>query len=100
CRPVGCSCQSLTALARFPAPYGISRRRPNADGYRTDNSDNSALPIEGRMDKNCPICFGIGWVCEDYLDRAWSESLAAVRAGPKLGRLSGFNATPQALFSA
>ena len=69
CRLAGCSWQNLTALTRFPAHYGRSRPRPNTDRYRTDNS---ALPIEGRMDKNCPICFGTGWVCEDHLDRAWS----------------------------
>ena len=78
CRLASCSWQNLTALTRFPAHYGRSRPRPNTDRYRTDNP---ALPIEGRMDKNCPICFGIGWVCEHHLDRAWSESLAAVRAG-------------------
>jgi hypothetical protein len=22
------------------------------------------------MDKNCPICFGIGWVCDKHPDRA------------------------------
>jgi hypothetical protein len=27
------------------------------------------------MDKNCPICFGIGWVCENHPDRAWSDEL-------------------------
>jgi hypothetical protein len=24
---------------------------------------------------NCPICFGIGFVCENHPDRAWSEEL-------------------------
>jgi hypothetical protein len=23
----------------------------------------------------CPICFGIGWVCENHPDRAWDEDL-------------------------
>jgi hypothetical protein len=25
--------------------------------------------------KKCPICFGIGWVCENHPNRAWSEDL-------------------------
>src|ERR1700694_1689193 len=25
------------------------------------------------MDKKCPICFGIGWVCENHPDRAWDR---------------------------
>jgi hypothetical protein len=24
-------------------------------------------------DKNCLICFGIGWVCENHTHRAWSK---------------------------
>jgi hypothetical protein len=32
------------------------------------------------MDKNCPICFGIGWVCEKYPDRAWPGSRADATA--------------------
>ncbi|MDE5466040.1 hypothetical protein [Bradyrhizobium sp. CSS354] len=24
---------------------------------------------------NCPICFGLGFVCENHPDRAWSEEL-------------------------
>jgi len=27
------------------------------------------------MDKNCPVCFGIGWVCENHPDRAWHDEL-------------------------
>jgi hypothetical protein len=26
-------------------------------------------------DKHCPVCFGVGWVCENHPDRAWSEEL-------------------------
>jgi hypothetical protein len=33
------------------------------------------------MDKMCPKCFGIGWVCENHPDRAWSEELGC-RYGP------------------
>ena len=25
----------------------------------------------------CPICFGIGWVCENHPDKPWTVSLAA-----------------------
>jgi hypothetical protein len=25
------------------------------------------------MDENCPICFGIGWVCENHPDRVWDD---------------------------
>jgi hypothetical protein len=25
--------------------------------------------------KDCPICFGIGWVCENHPDRAWDKQL-------------------------
>jgi len=27
------------------------------------------------MDKDCPIFFGMGWVCENHPDRAWDEKL-------------------------
>jgi hypothetical protein len=27
------------------------------------------------MNKHCPICFGIGWVCENHPDRAWDKEL-------------------------
>jgi len=27
------------------------------------------------MDKNCPKCFGIGWVCENHPNLAWNEDL-------------------------
>jgi hypothetical protein len=23
------------------------------------------------IDPKCPICFGLGWVCENHPDRAW-----------------------------
>jgi hypothetical protein len=27
------------------------------------------------MENKCPICFGIGWVCENHPDRAWHAEL-------------------------
>jgi hypothetical protein len=27
------------------------------------------------MNPKCPICFGIGWVCENHPDRAWDDEL-------------------------
>jgi hypothetical protein len=30
------------------------------------------------MDKNCPVCFGIGWVCENHPDGAWHEELGCM----------------------
>ena len=27
------------------------------------------------MYKPCPICFGLGWVCENHPDRAWDKDL-------------------------
>jgi hypothetical protein len=27
------------------------------------------------INPNCPICFGLGFVCENHPDRAWSEQL-------------------------
>jgi hypothetical protein len=27
------------------------------------------------MKKDCPVCFGIGWVCENHPGRAWSDEL-------------------------
>jgi hypothetical protein len=27
------------------------------------------------MNPNCPICRGIGWVCENHPDRAWDSDL-------------------------
>jgi hypothetical protein len=32
------------------------------------------------MNKHCPICFGIGWVCENHPDRAWDKELGFVAA--------------------
>jgi hypothetical protein len=26
-------------------------------------------------DPKCPICFGIGWVCENHPEKAWDEDL-------------------------
>jgi Protein of unknown function (DUF2934) len=28
--------------------------------------------------KNCRVCFGIGWVCENHPDRAWHEELGCI----------------------
>jgi hypothetical protein len=25
------------------------------------------------IDPNCKICFGLGWVCENHPDKAWSK---------------------------
>jgi len=30
------------------------------------------------MNKNYPICFGIGWVCENHPDRAWHDELGCM----------------------
>jgi hypothetical protein len=30
------------------------------------------------VDKNCRICFGIGWVCENHPNRAWDAELGCV----------------------
>ena len=27
------------------------------------------------INPDCPICFGVGWVCENHPKRAWSEKL-------------------------
>jgi hypothetical protein len=27
------------------------------------------------IDPNCPVCFGIGWVCENHPMRVWDEKL-------------------------
>jgi hypothetical protein len=32
-------------------------------------------------DKHCPVCFGVGWVCENHPDRHGQRSLDA-SAGP------------------
>ena len=26
-------------------------------------------------EKNCTICFGIGWVCENHPDKAWHDEV-------------------------
>jgi CheY-like chemotaxis protein len=91
CRLAGYSWQNLTALIRFPAHYGRSRPGPDTDRYRTDNS---ALPIEGRMDKNCPICFGMRGSARTISIGHGPKARLLWGRGSKLGRLSGFNATP------
>jgi hypothetical protein len=30
--------------------------------------------------KDCSICFGIGWVCENHPDKAWHEELGVAFA--------------------
>lgn len=30
------------------------------------------------MKKDCPVCFGIGWVCENHPNRAWHEELGCM----------------------
>jgi hypothetical protein len=27
------------------------------------------------MTKHCPICFGIGWFCENHPDKPWDQDL-------------------------
>lgn len=27
------------------------------------------------MKKDCPICYGLGWVCENHPDKAWDKDL-------------------------
>jgi len=27
------------------------------------------------IDPDCKICFGVGWVCENHPERAWSQRL-------------------------
>jgi hypothetical protein len=39
-----------------------------AQSFPTMESGNS-------MDAKCPVCFGIGWVCENHPDRAWDDEL-------------------------
>ena len=29
-------------------------------------------------DKNCPICFGMRWICENHPDKAWDEKLGCM----------------------
>jgi hypothetical protein len=31
--------------------------------------------LRGKMKPDCPICFGIGWVCENHPDRPWDDEL-------------------------
>jgi hypothetical protein len=30
------------------------------------------------MDRNCPKCLGIGWVCEEHPDKAWHDELGCM----------------------
>ena len=30
------------------------------------------------MDKNCRVCFGLGWVCENHPNRVWDEKLGCM----------------------
>jgi hypothetical protein len=43
--------------------------KPYAIGGKKDN-----VP-EAPMNKKCPICFGIGWVCENHPDKPWDKEL-------------------------
>jgi hypothetical protein len=49
-------------------PVSLHRMFPTA-GPRFNKKPGSP------MDKNCPICFGIGWVCENHPDKAWDKEL-------------------------
>jgi hypothetical protein len=42
------------------------------------NPHHYAPRIVCKMDRNCPVCFGIGWVCENHPDRAWHEELGCM----------------------
>jgi hypothetical protein len=33
------------------------------------------------IDPNCPICFGLGWVCENHPKRVWDERGCECGAG-------------------
>lgn len=46
-------------------------------GYRSRAAVNLTLCVSdtSAMKFECPLCFGIGWVCENHLKRAWSEDL-------------------------
>jgi len=49
CRPVGCSCENLTALPRFPAPYGTSRPKPKTRPpatHRASIAEKNRRPLE------------------------------------------------------
>jgi hypothetical protein len=30
------------------------------------------------MDKSCPKCFGLGWVCENHPNLPWSEEIGCI----------------------
>ena len=32
-------------------------------------------PNNLKMDKNCPVCFGVGWVCENHPYCPWDQAL-------------------------
>jgi hypothetical protein len=36
--------------------------------------------------KDCSICFGIGWVCENHPDKAWHEELGCICGAAMLFR--------------
>ena len=29
--------------------------------------------LPGMINPDCPVCFGIGWVCENHPDRGWDK---------------------------
>jgi hypothetical protein len=35
-------------------------------------------------EKNCPICFGIGWVCRNHPDKAWHDELGCMCSAGRL----------------
>jgi hypothetical protein len=41
-------------------------------------SHEAGVVLRENMDKNCPVCLGLGWVCENHPDRAWSDEFGCM----------------------
>lgn len=62
--------------------------------YACDLRNKARALFHTMTSPNCPICFGIGFVCENHPDRAWSEEL-----GCQSAPVSGARAIDQTISS-
>jgi hypothetical protein len=77
----------LTKTIKKPKKPSRNRKRrgSNRNSLRMLNTETSHrrayyVPVRskgfrGMINPDCPVCFGLGWVCENHPQRAWSEDV-------------------------